>query len=224
MATSCLVDFGGTLNDSNSKYTFNSFNWIIDSGTSSHKTGTPEVFSELREVKGRSTVHLPDGSVKQIMCIGDVVLNEKLILKDVLYVPEFKYNLISVCKLATVSDCSFVFYSYRCIVQNQVIKEVVAEGLAKKNLYILEVDKGLISYVSNGKIDAWWHERLGHPSTEVLSRLSLHCKHDGTKVCNTCHSAKQTRLPFGQSSIRSTKCFELIHMDIWVLIMFLLFL
>lgn len=116
--TSYFADFAGTLFDSNINVRIKSVDWILDSGASSHVTGASHVFFELRKVKGPSVVHLPDGTTNQVMCIGDVVLSNSLVLKDVLYVPEFKYNLISVCKLASNTGYSFVFDSQKCLVQD----------------------------------------------------------------------------------------------------------
>ena len=33
--------------------------------------------------------------------------------------------------------------------------------------------------------------------------------------CDTCHFAKQKRLPFPDSITISSQCFDLLHMDIW---------
>lgn len=35
------------------------------------------------------------------------------------------------------------------------------------------------------------------------------------KVCDSCIKAKHTTLPFFDSSIKTSECFDLIHRDIW---------
>ncbi|CAL9004938.1 unnamed protein product, partial [Prunus brigantina] len=63
-----------------------------------------------------------------------------------------------------------------------------------------------------------WHRRLGHPSPPRLQALAssfLHCSFDSSHVCDVCPLAKQTRQPFGLSSISTTFPFALIHCDIW---------
>ena len=46
------------------------------------------------------------------------------------------------------------------------------------------------------------------PNVKVQDYLS-HC------MCQVCHYARQTRLPFPHSSIKTTKAFQLIHLDVW---------
>lgn len=68
---------------------------------------------------------------------------------------------------------------------------------------------------------ALWHHRLGRPSTEVLHTMSHDVsiiKFNKNSLCHTCHLDKQCRLPFPISNFVSSKCFDLVHMDILGLI------
>jgi hypothetical protein len=63
-----------------------------------------------------------------------------------------------------------------------------------------------------------WHMKLGHVSNKVLKHLcSQHhnIPFHVTDVCETCHFAKQKRLPFPSSNSIASWFFELIHVDIW---------
>ncbi|XP_075074417.1 uncharacterized protein LOC142162018 [Nicotiana tabacum] len=63
-----------------------------------------------------------------------------------------------------------------------------------------------------------WHKRLGHTSFVVLKKLfPVKTQNCVTTVdnCHECLLAKHTRIPFSSSSIKSTKCFDLILEDIW---------
>jgi hypothetical protein len=63
-----------------------------------------------------------------------------------------------------------------------------------------------------------WHKRLGHASFSKMSRVDF-LENVASNVkdnfCDACCKAKQTRLPFPKSSIKSVACFDLIHCDIW---------
>ena len=64
-----------------------------------------------------------------------------------------------------------------------------------------------------------WHYRLGHPSYERLTFLHklypfITCLNN-TSPCDSCHFAKQKRLPFPTSTSESLHAFDLVHMDIW---------
>lgn len=58
-----------------------------------------------------------------------------------------------------------------------------------------------------------WHWRLGHASEEKMKLVN--CCYDKMEFCDSCNKAKHTRLPFGDSSIKSSFCFDLIHCDVW---------
>ena len=65
-----------------------------------------------------------------------------------------------------------------------------------------------------------WHARLGHPSTEVLTRLFrtcnlAPCQKNVNGQCRTCLVSKHHRLPFSLSNTRVLQHFELIHTNIW---------
>lgn len=65
------------------------------------------------------------------------------------------------------------------------------------------------------------HQTLGHASLSTLQHISflkplctdaiIH----KIKSCESCHKAKQQRLPFVPTSIQTNDIFELIHVDIW---------
>ena len=60
--------------------------------------------------------------------------------------------------------------------------------------------------------------RLGHTSHKVLKHLSsiyTDIPFQSLPPCDTCHFAKQKKLPFSHSHNRASKFFELIHVDIW---------
>ena len=63
----------------------------------------------------------------------------------------------------------------------------------------------------------WWHQRLGHPSYKVIRSLPFLVKSFSFSriACDICHQAKQTRDKFPISDSKATKCFEIIHCDLW---------
>ncbi|CAI0429485.1 unnamed protein product, partial [Linum tenue] len=64
-----------------------------------------------------------------------------------------------------------------------------------------------------------WHRRLGHPSSKSLLRLlrtqSLPHSSKSLTHCNSCLSNKSHKLPFGDSSLSSTRPFDLLFSDVW---------
>nr|GEZ47179.1 ribonuclease H-like domain-containing protein [Tanacetum cinerariifolium] len=65
-----------------------------------------------------------------------------------------------------------------------------------------------------------WHQRLGHPDSDVLRRLIsnnviLCNKEKPLVLCHACQLGKHVRLPFDSSSNIVTSCFDIIHSDVW---------
>lgn len=62
------------------------------------------------------------------------------------------------------------------------------------------------------------HKRLGHPSSKKISNLSFTkniSRNSQVEVFDVCFKAKNTRLPFLISEIKTTACFDLIYCDVW---------
>lgn len=72
--------------------------WIIDSGSTTHVCSDLNLFTNTSSVLG-VTVSLPNGVHEPITHIGSVHISSSIVLHNVLYVPSFRFNLISVCSL-----------------------------------------------------------------------------------------------------------------------------
>ena len=67
-------------------------------------------------------IKLPNGVQVPITQVGEVQLCNKLVLKDTLMVPAFKYNLLSMSKLYKDSDCVAIFHDEICLLQDCATK------------------------------------------------------------------------------------------------------
>jgi len=74
-----------------------------------------DLFDNLEELSDSVHITLSDGSVKHVTLGGNVKLDSHLLLKRVLYVPEFKFNLLSVSKLVAVQNMCIHIYPTECI-------------------------------------------------------------------------------------------------------------
>jgi hypothetical protein len=83
--------------------------WIIDTGATDHMICTVSLFTTITAVISR-TVRLPNGQSASVTHIGTVRISESFILTDVLCVPSFSFNLISVSKLIKVMHCCLIFF------------------------------------------------------------------------------------------------------------------
>lgn len=202
--------------------------WIMDSGASDHMTATLAHLCNVKPASPDYTINLPTGAATVISHVGDLQLPNGLKLFNVLYVPQFQHNLMSIHKLAQDNKCEVLFHPAACTIRDTTTKEVKAVGHVKNGLYYL-VDAPVSVKVSepshclaaqnytNIKAFSIWHQRLGHASVSTLQKIS-HIKPfiaGTTEVCVTCPLAKFTKLPFPVSDSHARTAFALIHADTW---------
>ena len=84
--------------------------WIIDTGATDQMVISTTFFTTKTVVHDVS-IHLPNGQYVVVTHIGTIHLNSSLILPDVLCVPSFEFNLISVSKLTSTIHCCIFFFS-----------------------------------------------------------------------------------------------------------------
>ncbi|KAL2898914.1 Retrovirus-related Pol polyprotein from transposon TNT 1-94 [Bienertia sinuspersici] len=74
--------------------------------------------------------------------LGETKVCEGLTLKNVMYMPSFKHNLLSVQKLTDEQRCEVVFHSQFCLIYEDESEKVRGVGKAKKGVYFL-INKGV---------------------------------------------------------------------------------
>ena len=198
--------------------------WIIDSEASSHVCSDLSMFRETFTTSD-IVVSLPDGTKVPIQYTGTIYLSDSLILKNVLHVPTFHFNLISVSTLLRDNGCSAHFFPDNCFLQACSQDLMIGKGDLHRNLYILDmhslVSSPVESFCGSLSVDGTlWHQRLGHPSAVKLQVLadSLYIPRSVSYLdshCEVCPLAKQKRLSFPFPNRLSDKAFDLLHLDVW---------
>nr|XP_033515868.1 uncharacterized protein LOC104111161 [Nicotiana tomentosiformis] len=179
--------------------------------------------------KGESRkVQLPTGETSRIMHLGSSNILNGVQIKNVIYVPQFRYNLLSVSQLTRDIGCFIAFFPAWCVFQDICNGKVKGIGKLEKGLYVLDLKHksnlklpiGVITsaLVMNRISSYLWHKILGHIPLDALKRLPVfHNKTfiDCNEHCPVCPLAKKTRLPFPISSSRCDIFGDLIHANIW---------
>ncbi|KAI3520153.1 hypothetical protein L1887_09386 [Cichorium endivia] len=199
--------------------------WIIDSGATQHMTASSSNLENLIDVSDlKMQVDHPNGTFAKISKIGSLRISPSVLLSDVLVVPDFNVHLLSVNKLVHDSGLGVYFSEnncYLCIKQGLLIKPIVEIGEESRGLYWMEncrVSCQSSSWNSQCYVSKLtWHNRLGHPSDQVLRVLKDSLGYDDGNIlpCDVCHKAKQTREPFSLSEHRTTSLGEIVHLDVW---------
>ena len=162
-----------------------------------------------------------------IVGLGSIRLGRNLELHNVLHIPQFKFNLLSVSCLTKSMGCKLWFDESSCALQDLSRDLMIGMGRQVANLYFLDIESidspvNQASFVAASVVSHdLWHKRLGHPNFYKLQSLSslLNFKKE-PKIqkdfhCKTCHLAKQKHIPFvSRNNICSTP-FELVHIDTW---------
>lgn len=144
--------------------------WYVDSGASSHMTGKKEFFESLEESTYGSKIYLGDDSIYGVIPVK--LPNGKIShLKNVLYVPGIKKNLISV-SMITNQDMQVEFLKTHCVIKD-CRKEIVATGVRVGSLYRLDVKSiSKRAMVADGSTaEQLWHQRFGHLNLQDLMLL-----------------------------------------------------
>lgn len=117
------------------------FSWIIDSGANDHMCSNKSFLVSLHKLPSPHLIGLPDGQTTFISFIGDIQLHETILLKGVLYVPSFKYNLLSVAKLTKQLHTFLLFTDHACMMQDPSLKHKLALsvlGTKLNDLYVFD--------------------------------------------------------------------------------------
>ncbi|KAF7808414.1 Retrovirus-related Pol polyprotein from transposon TNT 1-94 [Senna tora] len=231
-----LMNFAGNTQNGNF-LSLTHGSWILDTGASSHICSNINLVQQNFFLNPPIKVHLPDSSTKPVHTKGQVVLHSKLTLHNVLLIPSFDFNLLSVNKLVKETNLHLIFHKHHCILQDLKSEEIIAIAGVRRNLYILEprsFDPFVIKHslsqcdslsnvlcnaipISNEKTSVVWHQRLGHCPLLVLNHINsiknTELKH--LPVCDVCHLAKQNRIPFLTSETKAQEALELLHIDVW---------
>ena len=82
-------------------------------------------------------VKLPNGHEVHATHLGTVHLTPSIILNDVLYIPSFSFNLISISKLISTNNYELIFSSNTCVLQDINTKAKIGTVEVSHGLYQL---------------------------------------------------------------------------------------
>ena len=85
--------------------------WVVDTGASSHMCCNFSLLTNITSLTQPFLVALPNKHIISVTQVGQVVLNPHITLFNVLYIPEFHCNLLSVTKLAQDNKCTATFFA-----------------------------------------------------------------------------------------------------------------
>lgn len=91
----------------------------------------------ISKIKNLKEVFLLYGDIALVTHPGSSTINEKNTMTGVFYIPQFKFNLLSVAKLSKEFKCSAFFFPDFCLFQKLFSGKVKIIGKQDGGLYII---------------------------------------------------------------------------------------
>ena len=202
--------------------------WIIDTGATNHITYNLSMLTDYHHIEP-VTITMPNNTRVVATSAGTVHLSDNLHLHNVLFVPKFHANLLSIPQLLKTSQCYAVFDANFCFFVQNNTKRTIGTAKLRHGLYMISfpvtesaslVQNSICNFNSTDTSDSLlWHIRLGHISFDrhkcMAAQFPFINFHNNKFPCDTCHFAKQRKLPHPTSSTKSNHIFDILHADIW---------
>jgi hypothetical protein len=150
--------------------------WVMDSGASTHVTGTQGMLSSSHSPLDVNSQHIivGNGSHLPITATGHAQLTSRPFhLNDVLISPDIVKNLISTRKFARDNSCSVEFDPFGFSVKDLATKAHIMRSNSSGELYPFHGDNGVQTPLALLVTNDVWYRRLGHPSPSALAYLPL---------------------------------------------------
>jgi len=212
------------------------YDWLADSGTTSHitndrqlfKTYCPIISVRVSGVGNSTTYAIGKGTIVLRSTVGNEI--HTLELQDVLHVPQNKHSLLSLGRWEQNGRS----YHASCGTLKLLLanNKIIAEGHKyKDSLYKIQLfadgysPTPSLSLEANTKDQDWmtWHKRFGHIGFSGLRKLINDNLVDGMSVdrdspvpvCDACIAGKHSVHPFGDSRSRAQVPGQITHLDLW---------
>jgi hypothetical protein len=157
--------------------------WIVDTGATHHTCFDMKWFRNCTKIEPIS-VNLPNGNTTEANCRGQIRLTQELSIDNVLYLPQFAVNLISVSKLIKEHNCILQFEADKCTIQERNTLRKIGLAEERNGLYYLKTDAenhqvSVSSVSASEKLHkehvpdgVLWHLRLGHLSKDRMTCMN----------------------------------------------------
>ncbi|PWA88754.1 ribonuclease H-like domain-containing protein [Artemisia annua] len=195
-------------------------NWNMDTGASSHLNSSAKNLSTIFNSCIYSSVLVGDGKSIPVTNTGHSTLStphRTLHLNNVLITPNIVKNLISVRQFVRDNKSTIEFDKFGFSVKDFWTPQILLRCASTGDLYPVTFSSTLQAFLVSQHT---WHQRLGHPGSDVLRNLVsnnfISCNKTKSPIlCHACQLGKHVRLPFSLSETIVKSPFDIIHSDLW---------
>ena len=114
--------------------------WVIDSGATDHMSNKMTNLTEFSVPSTPVYVSVANGKRVAVKGKGKLKLVSPIIESEVLYVPSFPFQSLSVKKITTSLNCEVILSPYKVIFQDLITKRMIGEGFHLHGLYYFTPD------------------------------------------------------------------------------------
>ena len=215
-------------NDLLQDYASGGSKWIVDSGCTSHMTGSKEIMTELGPNTNHSTVTYGDKSKAEVQGLGKVVVARDITLVNVMLVESLGYNLMSVRALNKMNFDVYFTIDMVVLLRSKTLK-VMYVGYIENELFVVDFSGSTNSQTmclfGKAGVGWLWHRRLSHVNMRTLQSLHKGGHIVGLKenvsfsrdrLCRACVEGKMHDSPHPiKTFISSKRILKLLHVDLF---------
>ncbi|MBW0514872.1 hypothetical protein O181_054587 [Austropuccinia psidii MF-1] len=181
---------------------------IIDSAATHHIFSNKSLFTSLKKSSpfivstGDPTSNLYAEGVGSVSLI---IEGKTLILENFILVPKISHNLISLLELLRDSVKIEKLSAERFVIKNS--NETILSGKIT-NLLMTVLHQPVKAFIS---VESLWHQRLGHPSNQIMKTLGLP---PPSETCEVCLTGKLSLIPFSESFDKDQHPLKCVNLDV----------
>ncbi|WVY90850.1 hypothetical protein V8G54_036364 [Vigna mungo] len=193
----------------------NSF--LVDNGATHHVTIDLANLALHHLYTGPDSLFMGNGLSLNITHSGTLLLND-LSLSHTLCVSSMQQKIIYVSQLTKQTNSVVVFLPNSFYVKNLQTGQTTHNDSCVDGLNLWPAKSPSVHSVQTDS-SASWHHRLGHPSSSIFTFIQQHFSLGSNKFqqsdCNSCQINKSHKLPFNESTLKSSYPLEIIFSDLW---------
>jgi hypothetical protein len=124
--------------------------WILDSGACHHMCNSFQWFLSYKEIT-HIKIKLPNGNFVLAKHTGIIQFSSSFIITDVIYIPNFSIDLLSVSQLCNLAKYIVKFDGLKCFIHDKATKMMIGSADMFEELsYLKLADKAVQVHTANG--------------------------------------------------------------------------
>lgn len=160
--------------------------WVVDSGATKYIIHQMSLLKNQTKRNYKAPMVTHNGAAIQVKGRREHDLLSGVIIKDVLHVQNFNYNLLSVSKLCNDLQCVVNFFPKLFVIHDLILRALIGFGECDEGLYKMKMNQSERKAMTI--TTRTWHRRLGHTSIFKLLHVDFikNIPLDSKSVCDSC--------------------------------------